>query len=115
RFAGQRASKRPDLLLMQDRDARCLLAEVKRPSHALTRDGELQAVRYRDDLSRYFPGTRFEILVIGGPISRDIDPHHASTDLKMLSFAQVVGRARNRMDWAVRELVRADDPEAASA
>jgi hypothetical protein len=114
-FKGKRSNKRPDLLLMQDVHGHCLLVEFKRPSDALTRDHELQAVKYRDDLSRYFHGTRFEVLVIGGQIAKDISVHYSSSDLRMLSFAQVVGRARQRLDWTIKELVHADKPDVPAA
>jgi hypothetical protein len=110
-FKGDRANKRPDLLLMQDVADRVLLVEFKRPSHSITREDELQAVRYRDDLSRHFWGSTIEVLLIGKETSRELSPMYASSNLQILSYSAIVGRARQRLNWTIKELVHADEPE----
>jgi hypothetical protein len=65
-FKGNRASKRPDLLLSQDYGDSYLLIESKRPSHPITRDDIAQAEKYRDDLSSRLSSTsKMDIMLIG--------------------------------------------------
>lgn len=54
RFGGERADKRPDLLLLSRLRDRYLLIEFKRPSHTIGRMDVSQAEQYRDDLVRHF-------------------------------------------------------------
>jgi hypothetical protein len=53
-LTGRTASTRPDLLLAQNVLGRYLLIEFKRPSHAIGRDDENQAEKYRDQLTLYY-------------------------------------------------------------
>ena len=50
KFTGPRANKRPDLFLAELMSGGFLLIEFKRPSKAIDRDDQNQAVKYRVDL-----------------------------------------------------------------
>jgi hypothetical protein len=55
RYTGERASERPDLLLLGGVTGRHLLIEFKRPDLDITREHEAQASTYRDELITKFP------------------------------------------------------------
>jgi Histidine kinase-, DNA gyrase B-, and HSP90-like ATPase len=102
KFSGPRASKRPDLLLAQDVLDRYHLIEFKRPSHAIGRDDENQAEKYRDDLTPRF-GT-IDILVIGGKKSPKIQSQYSRNDIKMATYEAIFSRARTHLDWLLKQL-----------
>lgn len=52
-YTGDKADKRPDLLLNENLSGQYLLIEFKRPSHALNHDDYVQAIGYRHELSKY--------------------------------------------------------------
>ena len=101
-FTGERATKRPDLLLASDVTQRHLLIEFKRPSVAITREHEAQAIAYRDDLLRRF--NAIDILVVGGGRARGTDPAFADPRLKVTSYAAIVSRARGELSWLLNQL-----------
>lgn len=104
-FSDKRANKRPDLLLASDITERFLLIEFKRPSHKLTRDDENQAIKYRDDLDRVLQG-KIDILVIGQSIDQRISSHYENTGVKMISYTHLINKARNELNWLIKELKR---------
>lgn len=101
-FTGERANKRPDLLLANDLQQRHLLIEFKRPSHTINRDDENQAEKYRDDLTSTFG--RMDILVIGKSRSPRISAHYDRGDIQIRSYADVISTARRQLDWLLEEL-----------
>jgi hypothetical protein len=103
KFKGDRANKRPDLLLAQDVPDRMLLIEFKKPSYALTRDHQSQAKKYRDDLLSYFGSATIEILLIGGKISQSISSP-IDGDTRFASYTETISKARTQLDWLLREL-----------
>jgi hypothetical protein len=103
-FVGPRASKRPDLFLaVVDRD-RHLLVEFKRPSHAIDREDERQAIEYRDDLQPFIPGKRIDILAIGGSRSTRVAAQYNSTDLRVASYGELIAESREGLTWLLRHL-----------
>lgn len=105
KYKGDRAQKRPDLLLANLSRDKMLLIEFKRPSHTLTRDDKNQAEKYRDDLLPVFSKS-IDILVLGGRRKEGLPvaPDNGSTLL--LSFTDIISSARNRLEWLVKELSR---------
>ncbi|MBL8296556.1 MAG: hypothetical protein JNN08_32225 [Bryobacterales bacterium] len=64
RFGGERASQRPDLLLLSRFSERHVLLEFKRPSHKIGRPDVSQAEQYRDDLIKHV--SPISVWVVGG-------------------------------------------------
>lgn len=104
KYQGERADKRPDLFLSQNYDGKYLLIEFKKPTHTVTRDDENQAEKYRDDLRTELGITAIEIIVIGGSVTKTIDTGHIKDDIKLLTFTNIIGRARIQLDWLLKEL-----------
>lgn len=101
-FDGPRANKRPDLLLCASVTERHVLIEFKRPSHAITRDDENQAVKYRDDLRTTFDNV--ELLLIGLGTAPGVDSGSRAPKLQVRSYAQIVTRARTELEWLLKQL-----------
>lgn len=102
KFAGKRASKRPDLFLAQDARGHYLLIEFKRPSDPVGRDAEGQAKKYRDDLDREF--SPIDIIIIGKEAAESMSANYSEASLKFLSYDAVIADARNALQWLLKEL-----------
>lgn len=102
-YSGERASKRPDLLLNQNILNKYLLIEFKRPAHRLNRDDENQAEKYRDDLNEYIQ-SEIEILVIGGAVDSKISSKYMQNNIRLLSYSELVSRALKQLEWLLTEL-----------
>lgn len=104
KYVGERASKRPDLMLSANYAGRHLLIEFKRPSHPLNFDDYQQATGYRNDFKPYI-GAEIEVLLIGGkrgsglPDTRNIEPNTS-----IAIFDEVVSKSRNQLNWLLKEL-----------
>jgi hypothetical protein len=105
-YIGERAAKRPDLLLAADATGRYLLIEFKRPVHVVTRQDEAQARVYRDELSPYVPGRAIDIIVLGGSRDRSMDSRYDAPDVRTLSYNDVISQARHELEWLIRTLGR---------
>lgn len=103
KFTGDRATKRPDLFLAQDIRQRHLLIEFKRPSHAISRLDEAQAIEYRDDLSK-FTRRDIQVLLIGKGRDQSIDTRYSTDQLQVLSYVDIIANARTQLAWLVRNL-----------
>jgi len=103
KYAGEAPNKRPDLMLAMDASASYTLVEFKRPSHKITRQDEAQAQVYRDELARYLPAKLIEILVIGGG-RVGVDARYGGQDLAVLSYADMLARARHDYAWLLTNL-----------
>lgn len=103
KFVGERAQKRPDLLLADVSSENQLLIEFKRPSHTLVRDDKNQAEMYRDDLLPLF-SKRIDIMVLGGKRKPDLASEHENGRVKLMTYRDVISRARVRLEWLVKEL-----------
>jgi hypothetical protein len=104
-FKGDRASKRPDLLLSQDYGERYLLVEFKRPAHDITRDDVAQAEKYRDDLSSKLNSTSpMAVMMIGRGRVSTLDANRLSEGVSIHSYAGLISSARAQMDWLVASL-----------
>jgi hypothetical protein len=99
-FNGPSASTRPDLLLLSGLDPKHVLVEFKRPSHIITRDDQLQAEKYRDNLAQFRP---MDIVLMGkdhDPAMRSDRPHY----IRLISYAAAINKARTELDWLLKEL-----------
>lgn len=76
RFSGERANKRPDLLLLSRFTERYVLVEFKRPGYTVGRMDVSQAEQYRDDLTRQF--SPISVWVLGGAYDSRMLGHLAS-------------------------------------
>jgi len=107
-FQGNRASKRPDLLLSQDYGDSYLLIEFKRPSHPITRDDIAQAEKYRDDLSSRLSSTsKMDIMLIGKGRSPTLDANRLHDTIAIHSYVSIISSARTEMDWLIASLTAA--------
>jgi DNA mismatch repair enzyme (predicted ATPase) len=106
RFSGDRANKRPDLLLNCDHSNKFLLIEFKRPSLVLDRTHEAQAAAYRDDLLTKFPNKLIEIIVIGKSITPTISPQNTQDYLKLMSYDEIILNARSELEWLISNLTK---------
>jgi len=102
-FSGERASKRPDLFLVERLSGGFLLVEFKRPSHDLSRDDEAQAAKYRDDLSRSL-GKQVDVLLLGRKRSADVNPQYDTPQFKALGYSAIVSSARTALTWLLDSL-----------
>lgn len=108
-FTGERAARRPDLLLAGDVTGRHLLVEFKRPSVEISREHESQAVGYRDDLRRRFDA--IDVLLIGAGRVAGADAGFGDPRLRVTSYAAIISHARGELAWLLARL----DPEASEA
>ena len=102
KFSGERANKRPDLFLANDVQGKYLLIEFKRPSHTIKREDENQAEEYRDDLTPRFG--KMDIIVLGKERDPKISLHYEKDDIKILSYTDIISRARTEFNWLLKEL-----------
>ena len=101
RFGGERANKRPDLLLLSRFTERHVLIEFKRPSHTVGRLDVSQAEQYRDDLTKQF--SPISVWVVGGAYDSRMLAHLAS-DTTVASYGSLISHARQELAWLLQEL-----------
>lgn len=102
KFTGPRTNKRPDLFLAQRMPDCFLLIEFKHPAKAIDRDAENQAVKYRDDLIRYYQP--IHILMLGSGRAATVDPRTGPPDLVVVSYVSLISTARTQLETLLREL-----------
>jgi len=100
-YTGEKADKRPDLLLNENLRGEYLLIEFKRPSHVLNHDDYLQAVSYRHDLGKFISES-IQVLVIGGSRSPDFPTRNKEPQVDVRLFSQVISTARRQVEWLLR-------------
>ena len=107
KFSGERASKRPDLLLSQDLADSYLLIEFKRPNHPISREDIAQAEQYRDDLSGTITSSSpLKILMIGKGSAASMDKRYGTDMTTVSSYASVLSSARTELNWLISSLTR---------
>ena len=99
---GDRASKRPDLLIAHDMADNTTVIELKRPNHMIDRDDENQAIKYRDDLQNSLQ--KIHILLIGKSKVPTMNSVNERENISVLSYAELIATARKRVMWLIREL-----------
>jgi hypothetical protein len=100
-YTGEKADRRPDLLLNENLSGEYLLIEFKRPGHALNHNDYLQAVSYRHELSKYISAP-IQVLVIGGSRSPDFPTKDREPQVDVRLFSQVISTARRQVEWLLR-------------
>lgn len=100
-YTGDKADKRPDLLLNENLGGEYLLIEFKRPSHALNHDDYVQAIAYRHELAKYL-SSPIQILLVGGSRSADLPVHNLEPQVETRIFGQVISTARRQIEWLLR-------------
>ncbi|MFN4342859.1 MAG: ATP-binding protein [Azonexus sp.] len=100
-YAGDKADKRPDLLLNENLSGQYLLIEFKRPSHALNHSDYVQAIGYRHELSKYL-SSPIQVLLVGGSRSSDFPIENREPQVDARIFGQVISTARRQIEWLLR-------------
>ncbi|MER2554756.1 MAG: ATP-binding protein [Thauera sp.] len=100
-YTGDKADKRPDLLLNENLGGQYLLIEFKRPSHALNHDDYVQAIGYRHELAKYL-GSPIQVLLVGGSRSSDFPMDNREPHVEARIFGQVISTARRQIEWLLR-------------
>jgi hypothetical protein len=100
-YTGDKADKRPDLLLNENLGGQYLLIEFKRPSHALNHDDYVQAIGYRHELAKYL-GSPIQVLLVGGSRSSDFPTDNREPHVEAQIFGQVISTARRQIEWLLR-------------
>lgn len=100
-YTGDKADRRPDLLLNENLSGQYLLIEFKRPSHALNHDDYLQAIGYRHELAKYL-GSPIQVLLVGGSRSSDFPKDNREPHVEARIFGQVISTARRQIEWLLR-------------
>jgi len=102
-YAGDRASKRPDLLLLTPLRGSHLLIEFKRPNKQIDRDDDNQAQKYRDDLGDKF--NPMNIWVIGKSVDKSLRVN-PGTRAEYFSYSDLLSRARSELEWLLKTLAQ---------
>lgn len=113
KYTGERAADRPDLLLLDSVVGKRVLIEFKRPSLDITREHEAQAATYRDELVTKLPGG-MEVFIIGRGIPKASDRTYGTHLLTVVSYAEVVSKARNELSWLLTQLTSEAVPATAA-
>jgi len=100
-YTGDKADKRPDLLLNENLGRQYLLIEFKRPSHALNHDDYVQAIAYRHELAKYL-SSPIQVLLVGGSRSADFPTNNLEPYVETRIFGQVISTARRQIEWLLR-------------
>ena len=104
KYSGQRASKRPDLLLSANHANEYLLIEFKRPSHSLRHKDYQQATAYRNDFVPY-TSSEMKVLLVGGKRGQDLPPYYnKEPNSEVVIFDEIISSARNQLNWLLVEL-----------
>jgi len=106
KYKGDRAKKRPDLLIAHDMADNTTIVELKRPNHTIDRNDEAQAIKYRDDLQNTLQ--KIHILLIGKGKLTVMNSVNERENITILSYAELIVIARNRVMWLIRELKLAE-------
>lgn len=107
-YTGDKADRRPDLLLNENLSGQYLLIEFKRPSHALNHGDYVQAIGYRHELSKYL-SSPIQVLLVGGSRSSDFPTDNREPDVEARIFGQVISTARRQIEWLLRTNDEATD------
>ena len=100
-FKGERAKKRPDLLLLSGLHNDHVLIEFKKPDKPIGRDQDAQAQKYRDDLQKHFHPMR--VLVVGGVIELGMRMNPSSAT-QYFSYSSLISAARTELSWLLASL-----------
>ncbi|NPE51505.1 MULTISPECIES: ATP-binding protein [Dickeya] len=100
-YIGDKANKRPDLLLNESLSGQYLLIEFKRPDHALNHGDYVQAIAYRHELLKYVD-LPIKVLLVGGSRSPDFPVSNREPEVSVMLFNQIISTARKQIEWQLR-------------
>lgn len=101
-YVGEKADRRPDLLLNENLNGEYLLIEFKKPGHALNHDNYVQAITYRHDLGKHVSAP-IKVILIGGRRSPDYPTDNREPNVSAMVFDQLIATARRQLQWLLRD------------
>ena len=105
KYVGDRADKRPDILLNENMHGEYLLIEFKRPCHPLRYEDYQQATAYRNDFRQNTMNEAITVCLIGGKKGGDLPQHFdKESNVNILLFKDVISTARIQLNWLLNEL-----------
>ncbi|MDG5816646.1 ATP-binding protein [Chitinispirillales bacterium ANBcel5] len=102
KYTGPGASKRPDLLLINDVLGQHSVIEFKRPSHTLKHEDYRQAIEYRHELMSDLQN--MEVIIIGGKRDEGLKTSYTENNVKFMTFNEIIAVARRQFDWFIDEV-----------
>lgn len=100
KYVGDRANKRPDLLLTENLNRERLLIEFKRPSHPLSFEDYQQATAYRNDFHQNAIDQQINVFIIGGRLGNNLPPSdRREPNTKVMTFTDLISAARRQYRW----------------
>lgn len=103
-YVGERANKRPDLLLTANYANEYLLIEFKRPSHSLKFKDYQQATAYRNDFLSY-TNSKIKVLLVGGKRADNLSlSQNHEPNVEIFIFSELISNARHQLNWLLKEL-----------
>ena len=104
-YVGDRADKRPDLMLNESLNGERLLIEFKRPSHPLRYKDYLQAITYRNDFRQNSMVEKITVILMGGKRGGDLpEQQDKESHVKIMLFADLISAARRQLQWLLDNL-----------
>lgn len=104
KYKGERANKRPDLMLNANYANQYLLIEFKKPSHSLKYSDYQQVTGYRNDFIP-FTNSDIKVLLLGGKRGRDLQltkNHEPNTEIMI--FPEIISNSRIQLNWLLEQL-----------
>lgn len=106
-YVGDRADKRPDLMLSQNLHDEYLLIEFKKPSHNLRYADYQQATQYRNDYRQNTMREKIEVWLIGGKRHEDLlHDQDRAPNVKIVLFSDLISTARHQLNWLIDQLTQ---------
>lgn len=103
-YSGDRADKRPDLMLSENYFSQYLLIEFKRPKHPLAFTDYQQVTHYRNDFLPY-TNKDIKVILMGGKRSSELaNRNYSEPNVEILVFDEIISTARNQLNWLLKEL-----------
>lgn len=105
KYVGDRAEKRPDLMLNENMHGEYLLIEFKRPGHTLRFADYQQATEYRNDFRQQTMKEKIEVWLVGGKKGNDLPQNQdKEANVRIVLFNDVISTARNQLNWLLSEM-----------
>ncbi len=98
KYSGERAKKRPDLILITNYSNEYVLIELKKYDYTLKIRDATQAIEYSIDLRPYY-GEMKQIIVIGGKMPTIYQPTDIPPNVQLESYDRLISKANNEIDW----------------
>lgn len=104
KYGGDRAEKRPDLVLSENLNGERLLVEFKRPSHTLKFIDYQQATAYRNDFHQNGIDKQVNVILIGGSLGADLPvQERREPNVQIMTFNDLISSARRQYQWLLNE------------